>query len=94
MIFATKEGYFKSWFIMTLLPDEDTDDLFFGEPTVESLQRILESFNPTSFSPDACRRRAGQFSRAQFEAGIRSAIETTMAGSREQKTGGSQCTTI
>ena len=67
---------------------------FFGEPTVESLQRILESFNPTSFSPDACRRRAGQFSRAQFEAGIRSAIETTMAGSREQKTGGSQCTTI
>ncbi|MEK7582437.1 MAG: glycosyltransferase [Patescibacteria group bacterium] len=40
---------------------EGKTGMFFDEQTPESLRAVVESFNPDQFSPQDCRKRAGEF---------------------------------
>ena len=50
--------------------------LFFEEATAQSLGSALDRFQTSSFSPEACRTRAKEFSRTRFEEAIRRIIES------------------
>ena len=41
--------------------------LFFSEPTVDSLLKVLSRFQETPFQPEKCIQRASQFTRKQFQ---------------------------
>jgi len=48
---------------------------FFNEPTVESLVRILEKFNPKKYRPQDCRKQAEKFSKERFKREIKEFVK-------------------
>ncbi len=48
---------------------------FYADAGVEALVDALRTFRPSAYDPDACRRRAGEFSPARFRAGISRVLE-------------------
>ncbi len=71
---------FRAGGALETLTEGDTAE-FFDEPTPQSLQAAMEKLEQKTYAPEACRTQAKKFSRAQFEAGIRKAIEKTMTSS-------------
>lgn len=55
--------------------EEHVTGAFFDEPTAASLTEVLQHFDRTRFSEEACRVQAQKFSRETFERGIREAVE-------------------
>jgi glycosyltransferase involved in cell wall biosynthesis len=53
---------------------EGKTGMFFQEPTAESLQKILTSFDEKKFHADECREHAKKFSRKHFEDQIKKVI--------------------
>ena len=53
---------------------EGTTGAFFDEPDAESLQTVLSTFNKNNFDAHACKKRAADFSRSQFEQQIKEAV--------------------
>jgi len=55
---------------------ENQTGLFFNEPTADSLQSILKSFDSTKFDSTTCKEHAKQFSQQLFEEQIQNIITT------------------
>lgn len=53
---------------------------FFREPTVESLQEVIEKYDQKKYSSEECIQRAQQFSKGQFVQNIERKIATLMEG--------------
>jgi glycosyltransferase involved in cell wall biosynthesis len=53
---------------------EDVTGAFFDEPTVDSLARVLQAFDPSRFDPNRLRRHAEQFAPSRFIARLRAAV--------------------
>lgn len=59
---------------------EGRTGVFFREPTVESLVAALADFDPSAFSPAACRQQAEQFGRERFVREIKGFVREKMEG--------------
>ncbi len=71
-------GFAKGGALESILPGK-TGELF-GEPTGESLAKVIKKFDPKNYKADECINQAKRFDRKTFEAGIREAVEKMMRG--------------
>lgn len=59
---------------------EGESGVFFDEPTVEGLLKVLSSFRPENFAPEKCRLWAENFSKNRFQRELYSYIESKFQG--------------
>lgn len=68
---------FRSGGALETMIDGETGE-FFNEPTWESLEQAMKKFEQKKYSKETLLAQAKKFSRAQFETGIRKAVELLM----------------
>lgn len=71
-------AYGKGGSLETILPGKTGE--FFAEQSVEEIKKAVHNFEPSRYSSEACRARAGEFDIEVFKKRVRSLVEEAVSG--------------